>query len=371
MTDDPAIIHGPGWHVARELEARGWSQRDLAAVLGRPAQAVNEIVNGTKQVTAETAVQLSQAFTGTSPEFWANLESTYRVRLAKRGARNSDVDQRSRIYQAAPVSELLRRGWLPDAGGTDELETAVCRFLGVSHLGDEPAVAAMSLRHTDSRAPEPRAKIAWARRVQLLAEPQTLPMFASRRFGAWVPTLFDLAREASGVAQVPKLLNDKGVHFVFVPHLQGTYLDGAAITPGARPIVALTLRYDRIDNFWFTLGHELAHLALGHPGVLDDPPDRRPAARDPNETAADSVARDWLLDPSVYAAFRRETAPRPSRRQIEAFADRVGRHPSIVVGRLQHDQVITFAQHRWAHDTVRHHLSAWNDRIPAVSSRAG
>ena len=75
---EPAILMGPGWRISQELDRRGWSQKDLAEVLGRPLQAVNEILNASKQITPDTAVQLGQAF-GTTAEFWANLEALYRV----------------------------------------------------------------------------------------------------------------------------------------------------------------------------------------------------------------------------------------------------------------------------------------------------
>lgn len=69
----PARPVAPGRIIKQEMEARGWSQKDLAAILGRPEQMVSEIVNGVKQITPETALELAQAF-GTSPELWMNLE---------------------------------------------------------------------------------------------------------------------------------------------------------------------------------------------------------------------------------------------------------------------------------------------------------
>ena len=77
-TRTPAEVFSPGVFIREELEARGWTQRDLAAVLGRPLQLVNELVNGKKRLTAERAKQLAAAF-GTSPELWLNLENAYRL----------------------------------------------------------------------------------------------------------------------------------------------------------------------------------------------------------------------------------------------------------------------------------------------------
>lgn len=76
-----AEVYPPGHFIREELEARGWSQGDLALVIGRPLQAVNQIVNGRKEVTPRTALALGQAF-GTGAEFWVNLEAQYRLWLA-------------------------------------------------------------------------------------------------------------------------------------------------------------------------------------------------------------------------------------------------------------------------------------------------
>ena len=103
MSDDlrPARLVLPGRILKQELDARDWTQRDLAAILGRPEQAISEIVNGTKQITPETSLELSQAF-GTSPEFWHNLEANYRLELsAYSGARRCDCAAQPALCRAA------------------------------------------------------------------------------------------------------------------------------------------------------------------------------------------------------------------------------------------------------------------------------
>lgn len=73
----------PGDILREELSERGWSQREFAERIGRPYQAVSEIVNGRKAITAETAIRFAEAL-GTSPELWLNLETSYRLALALR-----------------------------------------------------------------------------------------------------------------------------------------------------------------------------------------------------------------------------------------------------------------------------------------------
>jgi len=95
---EPAEVFPPGEFIREELEARGWTQGDLAAVLGRPVSAINEIINGKKRITAETAKALAAAF-GTSAQVWMNLENTFR--LAKAGPPDPEISRRAKKLEAA------------------------------------------------------------------------------------------------------------------------------------------------------------------------------------------------------------------------------------------------------------------------------
>ncbi len=82
----PARVPPPGCILSRELEARGWTQKELAKIIGRPEQAISEIVNAKKQITPDTARELAEAF-GTSAALWVNLETSYQLhQVQKRGS---------------------------------------------------------------------------------------------------------------------------------------------------------------------------------------------------------------------------------------------------------------------------------------------
>ncbi|GAB1543628.1 HigA family addiction module antitoxin [Scytonema sp. NUACC21] len=78
----PARVPTPGKILYRELEARGWTQKDLAEIMGCSVDTINKIIRGSKEITLETAIELSQAL-GTSPEFWTNLEAKYRLHVGR------------------------------------------------------------------------------------------------------------------------------------------------------------------------------------------------------------------------------------------------------------------------------------------------
>ncbi len=360
----PARVVSPGRVIKRELTARGWTQKDLAKIMGRPPQAISEIVQGKKSLTPNTAVQLAQAF-GTSPELWINLESKYRLHLAQQKAQDPDIIRKRKIYELLPVRELQKRGWLYAGSEVTLLEQSVCKFLEIKTLDESPRLA-IRLRHTPTRIPEYREQLAWTKRVQHLAYAQEVKSFNRDSLREAIPDLLRYAERAENIRQVPYFLHDLGVHFVIVPHLPHTYIDGAALT-GSNPIVALTLRYSRVDNFWFTLLHEIAHIVAGHKGIyLDDLDDR---SENEIEREANQLAQEWLIPEEAYTAFRQECTHPISRAAVLSFAKAVKRHPGIIVGRLHHDNLVPYKNFRRLLVNVKPYLNEWIDAVPDSASK--
>ena len=358
----PARAVPPGRIIRRELEARGWTQNDLASVMDRPAQAISEIIRARKQITPDTACQLAAAF-GTSPQLWLNLEANYRLHLACQDQQDDDIARRSRLYSIAPISEMMNNGWIPETDSVDTLERHLCVFLGIDSLDQHPQMA-VNLRQTADREPELAAQIVWVKRVENLACAHHLPPFDLERAKAALPDLLALAQREEDVAQVPPLLHSLGIHLAIVPHLSHTYLDGAALALGDRPVIALTLRYDRIDSFWFTLLHELAHILAQHPGPHLDNFDEPNG--DQVEAEANQMARDWLVDPKAFADFVAVTQPYFSKTNIKSFASSQQRHPGIVLGRLQFYGLVPYRNLRTLLAKVNPFLKDWIDLpVPA------
>lgn len=356
----------PGRILRRELEARGWKQQDLARIVGRPPQVINQIVQGKKQITPETAIELGQAF-GTSAEFWTNLEAAYRLQLAAQQEPSHAIARRSSLYAIAPVSELTKRGWVEDAEDEDLLESNVLEFLNLKSV-NEPLPLAASVRCSPARTPDERGLYAWTRRVEILAAQQTTVGYDRARLEASMPGILKLAQAPELVSQVPGALLALGVRCAFVPRLERTYADGAALHASEEPIVALTLRLDRIDNFWFTLMHELAHLVLGHVGSFIDETGESDCVLSSQEKKADRLASDWLVPPRAYRAFLTERRSRFPLDAVVTFAESIGRHPGIVVGRLHHDGKLNYKYLRATLAKVSPFLQGWVDRPAPLTS---
>ena len=329
----PARVTGPGQIIKREIEARGWTQNDLAKIMGRPVQAISEIVGGIKQITPSTALELAEAF-GTSAELWVNLEANYRLYLASQKKSFGEISKRSKIYEIAPVKELIKRSWIPPCASVKDLEKEVCAFLGIRTLDEIPCVP-LTLHYRRSTRPGPHeyARIAWIKRVESLANGRKLPQYSAPRLRKALPELFNLSVEPPRVEEVQVFLQARGVGFILVDHLPKTFIDGATFRFGRNPIIALTLRYDRIDYFWFTLAHELSHVLSENYRLYEENQD--PAKKD-MEDKADREAAEWILPRKALKEFLRTHDNYIKPLDIKAFAENYNRHPGIVAGRIQH-----------------------------------
>ena len=348
----------PGSLVRKELEARGWTQEDLARIMDRPVQVISEIVSAKKRITPETALGLADAF-GTSAELWLGMESAYRLSLARQAGSTDEVKRRGRIYSIVPVKELVRRGWIADSDDVDELESQIESFLGVGSL-DEVAPQRLAARRTASKAPDARGVLAWTRRVEQIAAAQDVKKYDTAGLQIVVDKLLGLTVRDDGPLGVGGILRSAGICFVIVPHLQRTYFDGAVVAANGNPVVALILRYDRLDSFWFTLMHEMAHVVLGHEGARIEDLDGD-AGGDSDEAEADALAAEWLVPGESIDRFVAHVKPYFSRQAIRNFAESIDRHPSIVLGRLQHDGHVAQAHLRGSIPGVRGMLEPFTD----------
>lgn len=353
----PARVISPGRIIKRELDVRGWTQKDLATIMDRPEQTISEIIRGKKQITPETAHELSQAFS-TSPDLWMNLESNYRLALTKHAKKK--IARRSHLYSIAPVAELKKRGWIDPGTTVEDLEEAVCKFLNIDSP-NEPVPKMVNLRHSQERSPDLSSMIAWVKRVENLSNEQEVAKFDPERLKAEIHAILSYSYMEEDVRRIPYHLFDLGIHFLIIPHLPRTYIDGAQLFIGDNPAIALTLRCDRIDAFWYTLLHEIAHIVLGHHDLhLDNLFDKNSDINIQGQEA-NNLAADWLIDQNTLNDFVESARPHFSRKKIIDFSNRIERHPAIVLGRLQYDEVVEYNHLRSLLVKVRPFFKYWID----------
>ncbi|MFP4053403.1 MAG: HigA family addiction module antitoxin [Phycisphaerae bacterium] len=346
----PAEVFAPGDFLREELEARGWTQQTFADILGRPAQAISEIVNGKKQITPETAIEIGKAL-DTSPELWLGLEAAYRLSLRDSG--ENGVQQRAELHSLLPLTEMRKKGWLttPRKADIQETRKEVLNFMGVRSL-DKAREMRIAARRSCSDPAAQAGQLAWACRVRNLAAGIRCEPYTACGLRATIRDLVALSRTPEGVLAAPQFLAARGVRLVFVPHLTGTRIDGAALWQNRQPIIGLSLRYPRIDHFWFTLLHEVAHVVSGHHGrrdFIDDgmlSDEEAPEVDSREEEEANQLAANWLIPPETLLELRDRHPDRISAEVIHQYSDRLEIHPGILVGRLQYQRWIEYHTHR-------------------------
>ncbi len=371
-----AEVFPPGEFIKDELDARGWTQTDLAEIIARPVQLVNEIISAKRGITPETAKALGDAF-GTSAELWLNLESMYR--LSRIPDADDAVARRARLYAKAPIKDMVRRSWIEHSDSIDVLERSVIDFLEIESLEQEITPWAHAARKSTSYDEVSPAQTAWLYRARHLARAISAKEFSESSFQKAVVELRTLLYSPEEIRHVPRILAEYGIRFLVVEPLPSTRIDGATFWLNRRsPVVVLSLRFDRIDYFWHTLMHELSHIRNeeGNSSVTLDTDlvgdKATPTQNKPEfEQEADRFAAATLIEEDAMADFIVRTKPLYSKMKIWGFAIRLKIHPGIVVGQLQHMEEIGYSYYRDMLVKVRHIITqtaltdGWGQKLPA------
>ncbi len=343
----------PGEYIKDGMEAVGWTQDDLAEILGRSRQHVNRLLLGKTAITPVTAHELAKAFC-TTPELWMNLQTSYELAVAQK--EDNDIQRRAKIYSKIPIRDVRARQWIGETRSIDDLEDAVCRLLRISDISQEPTLKAAARMSTNYGQPANGAQMAWMCRARELAEMCNVAQFNQSDFEHGITDLRSLAGNPEDVRRVPKVLAELGVRFVLLEHLPKSKMDGVAFWVNDSPAIALSLRFDRLDNFWFTLMHELVHIKYQDVTVIDVELEHIPTGLPEEEKRANDEAADILIPKDKLESFIKRVHPLYYRDRVMEFARARGVHPSIVAGQLGHRDASLYRKFVKLQSHVREYL---------------
>jgi HTH-type transcriptional regulator/antitoxin HigA len=333
-----------------ELEARGWTQTELAEILGRKIPTICEIINAKRSVTPEMATGLAAAF-GTTAQVWMNLQTSYDLWHAERAQGTRDVSRRARLYERAPIANMVKRGWIEGSDSIEVLEQQLRDFLGIKDLNEKPTPFRYAAREGSSpsgyRTEEPSTALqAWLLRARRLAPAVSVKPFGKESLKKVFEGLGLIRHSPEELRQVPRILAEGGIRLIIVEPLPRMKIDGGCFwLDDESPVVVLSLRHDRIDWFWHTLMHELVHIERRDGEHWDDLSEEASEGRPQVERVIEDRAADYLIAGKDFDGFVAQTRPLYSKEKIRRFAARVGVHPGIVVGQLQYKKEIS-----WSHD---------------------
>ena len=342
----------PGEFIRARLESLGWSQADLAFVMGVTNATVNQIVNERRSVTPSMAKAIGAAL-DVGPEKLMRLQATSALRGIEEP--NPMVSERARLMSVYPLRDILKRGWLNEA---EDMLEAVTRFFEVGSLDEVPHLS-HAARRTEVEA-IPAAQLAWLFRVRQIAKEMPTPRYSKSRLRNAVEEMKDYLRSREEVRRVPVLLHNAGVRFVLVEGLPGSKIDGVCFWLNQdSPVIGMSMRFDRIDNFWFTLRHECSHVLHGHGkeiAVVDLALDEIGLDDErEEERIANSEAADFCVPQARMDSFYMRKHPFFSERDVLAFSKILQVHPGLVVGQIQ--------KRLGRYNFLRHHLEPVLDKI--------
>jgi len=322
----PIELPDPVDAIEFRMDQAGLTRRDLVRYIGS-ASKVSEVMNRKRHLSLTMMRALHDG-----------LGIPAEVLLQEPGQKLPQ----ERILAEYPFTEMVRKGYFTEWNGT--LQAA--RVYGEELLG-------CLLRPFESRPQQlvycrhgvkeinPKALAAWQARALALAGFQEVGDFAAEALDDnWLNKLVRASYHSEGPRLVADLLARRGIHFVLLGHLEQTYLDGACfMTEAGRPVVGLTLRHDRLDNFWFTLIHELAHvkrhLHRDGPAFFDDIEQGVCPEDDPDEQEADALARSTLIPDRVWKVEGPRLRAAPDESAARALAERLEISPAIIAGRIR------------------------------------
>jgi len=337
MSDSTAdLVPHPSEFIREELEARGWTQRDLAFILGCNSTSLNLLLLGKKGISTDMAKALGEAF-DVSAEFFSNLQRAYD--LANASDPNPAIAKRARIQSQYPIREMIKRGWLHDAEASF-LEEQLAKHFCVSKVSDVPYLD-HAAKKTDYDEAPPAEQLAWLFRVKQIAKTLKVSKYSEENLRAALTKLKQLLIDPEEIRHAPRLLAECGVRLIFVEALPSSKIDGVTFWLDSNsPVIGMSLRLDRIDNFWFVLPHEIEHVLNKHgqqKEIIDV--DMKCGTEEfvpTEENIANKAAAEFCLPQKDMDSFVARKDPFFSDRDLRGFAQIMKVHPGIVAGQLQH-----------------------------------
>lgn len=310
------------------MEQQGLKNKDLIPYIGSKSK-VSEVLSGKRALSLNMIRKLNEGL---------GIPAEVLIKETGKTLPDSSIMKHGINF---PFTEMFRRGWFKDFfnGTLNEAkefkEELLIQFIGPFKIND---FALCYNRKSDNTKSDNIDDIlmAWRIRVMNIAATEKLPVWNNENLTEeFFSELAKLSYQQEGPKLAKEFLNKAGIHFVIENHLEKSHLDGSSmLMPDGSPLIALTLRHDRLDSFWFTLFHELAHvkqhLSENNTAYFDDMYNEMSKKI---EKEADSYAKEMLIPSQLWKSSGLRITSTAS--DIKEFASKYRISPSIPAGRLR------------------------------------
>ncbi|MBI9073887.1 MAG: transcriptional regulator [Desulfatibacillum sp.] len=339
----PIDLPDPIEAIKFRMDQAGLSQKDLIPYIGSKSK-VSEVLNKKRPLTLSMMRALHKGLGISAEVLLSEPDASFPEELL------------GFVWKKFPISQMAKRGWISVAGDIrDNAEEAMRGFLARAGEGGIPAVAfKKGFGSRINPRTDNHALMAWCWQVATIAQEEQLEATYKRGVinQAFLQSVARLSFFDEGPQLAKEFLNKNGIHLILLPHLDKTYLDGAAmLLPNGAPVIGMTLRHDRLDNFWFVLIHELVHIAkhlcLSGQRVIADDMDLRAGESEPEdlvEKEADFLAEEVLVPQKVRTANSSmwdKQSPLKGRQlsqAVSSLAFRLQVHPAVIAGGIRYQR---------------------------------
>lgn len=348
----------PGTIIQKSMEYMGWNQTDLSQITGLSGKTISLLVQNKQNISPEVAVLLGNAF-GKSPEFWLNLSAKWQIAKEENKSSKEELTKaKAQMYKYMPVNEMKNKGWfLNDVGTLNGIENEYERLFGTKEFPEEyyeNEKMEFAARQTRSDMELTQYyRTTWFSFAKLNAkniesQSKNGSKYDEQTLKEIAENLYEYTTQLDGIEKlISDLKNIAGVQFFVLSHLSKTYLDGAAFLQGDRPFIVYTGRYDREDNFWFVIAHEIAHI-LHHYDFLEKPfldnmDDKEAIKKNEREAEADKYANIYLNKQSVLK-FASQIGRYVTEQRIFSISRSSKVSVPVALGMMQHEGIVPWSR---------------------------
>lgn len=292
------------------------------------------------------------------PEKFLDLQKSYDLARARILSRpDPGRETRAHLLGGLPITDMIKRGWISADSVRDvpQVEAALTKFFGASSV-DEIEFLPHAAKKTSTFKPATPAQLAWIYRVKEISNEMLVAKYSPEAVNNSLKKLRELMASPEESRKVPRVLAECGIRYSIVETLPSAKIDGVCFWLNDKsPVIGMSLRHDRIDNFWFVLRHEIEHVLRGHGKntiMLDTELEGDQAGTGENildeERLANEAATEFCVPRKTMDSFVARKAPFFYERDIIGLANTLQVHPGLVAGQLQ--------QRTGKYDRFRQHL---------------
>lgn len=348
-TYNPDYAVHPGEILEEYLEAREMKKKDFADRTGLTEKTINQIIKGKAPVTAKTALSFEKVL-DISAILWANLNANYYLFQEKQKT-TIGLKKYVEWSKAFPLSQLIKRGYLPNTKNPVETIEGLLHFFGVSSpelWENKYKSIPLALRHSKAFVSSRESLLSWMRIGEIEGEKTDCSPYSDKKFKNVLQSIRSLTNEPPEIFEpaMKELCREAGIVVAFAEEFPKTHLSGMArwITQD-KALIILSLRHRSDDHFWFSFFHEAGHI-LKHNKRFKTKyfVDEKNMESSKLEDEANRFATEILIPKNEYLNFI-DINYTITRRSIITFSDHLQIAPGILLGRLQHDGYLKYSKY--------------------------